>query len=54
MRYHGSGSCDGISDSRMCVYIPESFLCCVRLAGPTFGVWIIGNKQYDQGSTFDL
>ena len=40
--------------AKMCVYISESFLCCVRLAGPTFGVRIVGNKQYDQGSTFDL
>ena len=38
----------------MCVYISDSFLCCVGLAGPTFGVHIVGNKQYGQGSTIDL
>ena len=45
MQYHGFGSCDGVSDS---------FLCCVRLASPIFGVRIVGNKQYGQGSRIDL
>ena len=40
--------------AEMCVCISESFLCCVRLAGPTFGVRIVANNQYGQGSTFDL
>ena len=40
--------------AEMCVYISDSFLCCVGLAGPTFGVRIVGNKQYDQGSAIDL
>ena len=40
--------------AEMCVYIFESFLCCVRLAGPTFGVRIVGNKQYGQGYMFDV
>ena len=55
MRYHGSGSLDGFSDGRsVCVYIYGSFLCCVRLVVPTFGVRIVGNKQYSQGSALDL
>ena len=36
------------------MYIPDSSLGCVRLAGPTFGVRASRNKQVGQGSAFDL
>ena len=34
--------------------VPDSFLGCVRLAGPIFGVRVSRNKQVGQGSAFDL
>ena len=46
---HGSNEMTGV-----CVYIPDSSLGCVRLAGPTFGVRVSRNKQVGQGSAFDL
>ena len=36
------------------MYIPDSFLGCVRLAGPIFGVRVSRNKQVGQGSAFYL
>ena len=36
------------------MYIPDSSLGCVRLAGPIFGVRVSRNKQVGQGSAFDL
>ena len=36
------------------MYIPDSFLGCVMLAGPIFGVRVSRNKQVGQGSAFDL
>ena len=36
------------------MYIPDSSLGYVRLAGPTFGVWVSRNRQVGQGSAFDL
>ena len=38
----------------ICVYISDSFLCCVGLAGPPFVVRIVEDRQCGQDFVFDL
>ena len=38
--------------AEMCVYISDSFLCCVGLVGPTCGMWIVEHRQYIQEFVF--